>query len=139
MFFIKCFLFSAYLLIIKFSVTLKSIIIILVFPLIIILIFRCALFIIITNLFVKAILKYFFWLLLSEKFSSFPNFLKDVFFGYIGDYLSKILHIFYNYSRFYTYPLYKIVIIFIYSLLFNNSVLKVSSNNFIQKIFLGKY
>ena len=122
----ECFLFIIYFLIIKFFVTSESIIMISIFLLIMILIFKYIIFIDTIIPFAEAISQYFFWLLLSEEFSSFLIlFPKNLFVEYTEDHLDKNLYIFSDHNRFRTYLLYIIVIIFIYSVLLYNFILKV--------------
>ena len=116
LFLIEYFLSFIYFLIIKFPVVSESIIISFYFSLIIILILKCAIFVK-TVSFTEAILQFFFWLLLSEKFTSFPiSFSKNIFFGHTEDCLNKILYVICVHSRFYTCPLYRIIIIFVCNL-----------------------
>ena len=107
------FLFFVYFLVMKFSVVSELIIVFSVFLLILILIYRCIVLITTASLFVRAVPQYFFWLLLSEEFSSFPVSLVDIFADCNTDCLDEILCIFCVYSGFYNYPLCRIVIVFV--------------------------
>ena len=109
LFCIGCFLFSMYSSIMKFSVTLELIMVIFVFPLILILIYNYVVFVDTIVLSAETISQYFFWLLLSEKLSSFLIFLRDVFFGCTKDHSDKISYIFYDHSGFHIYLLYMTV------------------------------
>ena len=99
------------------------------FSLILILIYSWAVLVEAASLLTEAVSQYFFWLLLSEKFSSFLSSLRDIFFGYIVDYSDKILCIFCAHSGSCSYPLYRIIIVFVCSLWSNLSDLEVFSDN----------
>ena len=89
-------------------------------------------------LLIRAIPQYAFWLLLSGEFRSFLISPRDTSSGYIGDHLDKILYIFYIYSGFYNYPLYKIVIVFDCSLWFDLLILEVSSDDLLWNRVFSK-
>ena len=123
LFCIKYFLLSMYFLIIKFSIAPKSIIVFFIFLFILILICSWAILIKVAFLLTETILQYFFWPLLLEKSNCFSISPRDIFFNYIVDYLDRIFHIFCVCSGFRNYPLYIIVMIFVYNLWFILTVL----------------
>ena len=129
LFYIKYFLYSAHFFIIKFSVTLESIIVFLIFLLMLILIYSWVFLVEAASWTTKTVLQYSFWLLLSEESNSFSAFPEDIFFGCIADYLDKILYIFCVRSGSYRYPLYKIAIISVCSLWLNFLNLGVFSSD----------
>ena len=135
--YMRYFLFFVYLLVIKFPVILELIIIFSVFPLILIFMCNWAILVEAAFLLAGAVPQYFFWLLPSGESSSFSIFSEDIFFGYIWGCLSKISYISYICSEFCSYPLYKITIIFIYSLWSGFLILKVFSNSLLwSRVFL---
>ena len=116
LFCIEYFLLLIYSLIIKFSIVSKLIIVFSAF--LFILIFMCSWAVLVktASLLAEAIPQYFFWLLSSEKSSSFLTSLRDISSGYRASYLDKILYIFYIYSGLHNYLLYRIAIVFVYNL-----------------------
>ena len=113
---IKYLLLSAYFLIMRFSVAPESIIVFFVFPLILILMYSWAVLVEATYPLFGAIPQHFFWLLLLEKFNSFPfSFSENIFSDYTEDYSGEILHSIYTYSGLRMCPLYRIIMMFVYN------------------------
>ena len=113
--YIRYLLLSVYFLIMKFSIILELIIVFPIFLSILIFIYSWVVFVKAVSLLTRAVLQYFFWLLLSEESSSFPLFPKDVSSGWKVDRSDKILYISYVRSGSRNYPLYRIVTMFVCS------------------------
>ena len=114
--YIRYFLFFMYFCIIKFPIAPESIIALSVFSLILIFIYNWTVLIETTSLLAGAVSQYFFWLLLSEKSSSFSDSPRDVFFDCITDHLGGILCISYIHSGSRSYLSYKTAMVFICNL-----------------------
>ena len=114
--YIECFLFSVYLLVMKFSIISESIIAFPIFSLIIIFICNWAVLVEAAFLLAGAVPQYSSWLLPSEESSNFSTSLRNVFFDYIVDCSHGIFRIFCVCSRSYSCLLYKITIVFVCSL-----------------------
>ena len=115
MFLVEYFLLFAYFLVIKFSITLESIIVLLFFPLMLIPICNYTILIDAASLLAETVPHYFFWLLLSEESNNFPASPRDTSAIHNVSYLDGILRIFCVRSGFRNYPLYRIVTVFVCS------------------------